>query len=107
MFPYSVRPGTSAAYLRNHIPPNVTSKRVKILLDLAHNQSVNFQRSFMGKIRPVLWENIKTINDSAYWSGLTDNYIRVFSDNVNISENTITLAKLESITDDILYAHVI
>ena len=107
VFPYSVRPGTSAAYLQNHTPPNVTSERVKILLDLAHNQSVNFQRSFMGKIRPVLWENIKTINHSAYWSGLTDNYIRVFSDNANISENTITLAKLESITDDILYARVI
>ena len=107
VFPYSVRPGTSAVYLPKHIPTKVISKRVEVLLDLAHDQSSNFQRSFIGKTRKVLWENTKTINGSTYWSGLTDNYIRVFSNNVGISENMITLAKLESVTNDILYAHAI
>ena len=107
VFPYSVRPGTSAAYFPNHIPSKVASRRVQRLMDLAHDQSVSFQRSFIAKIRPVLWENTKTINGSTYWSGLTDNYIRVFSNSVGISENKLTMAKIESEIDNLLYAHVV
>ena len=73
VFPYSVRPGTSAAYLEQTVSPEIKASRVDSLLELADRKSKLYRQNMIGTIRPVLWED----NKKGKWIGLTDNYIRV------------------------------
>ena len=95
VFPYSSRPGTSAAHFNYHIEPHVKSERVGKLLRLADTSAADFRQSQLGLTRPVLWESSRTsgAGDSAY-VGLTDNYVRVIAASDRDLTNTITNATL-------------
>ena len=107
VFPYSVRPGTSAAYFGGQVPSDVKSQRVHALLRLVDTQAVEFRRRFLGKVRPVLWEETKAINGLTYWSGLTDNYIRVLGRSSRQLGNQITPARLWAQKEDLVYTQVL
>ena len=51
VFPYSVRPGTSAAHYGDRVDPVAKGKRVDLLLDLAARHSADFRRSLLGQVR--------------------------------------------------------
>ena len=53
-----------------------------------------FEQSFNNSIRTVLWEESYIKENKNYWSGLTDNYIKVSTQNNNNIRNTITNVKL-------------
>ena len=106
-FPYSVRPGTSAAYLEGRVPPDVKSRRVQRLLGLADAQAGEFRRRSLGKVRPVLWEGTREVKGSTLWSGLTDNYIRVLGRSPRRLTNRITPARLRQQKEDLVYAQVL
>ena len=60
-----------------------------------------------GKVRPVLWETAKPAGDGTMlWSGLTDNYVRVFARGGPELGNTITPAMLGRLTGKALAAVV-
>ncbi len=76
VFPYSRRTGTPAAARKDQVPENVKKERVLRMQELADRKAEEFRRRFLGRRKPVLFEtDCKGIKD-----GLTDNYIRIYTD---------------------------
>ena len=100
VFPYSVRPGTSAAHYDNQVPPTVKSERMSGLLTLAKSHALQFRRNSLGKRHPVLWESQAVHEGVLYWTGLTDNYIRVRAQGRGELLNVIKQATLKSVSED-------
>jgi threonylcarbamoyladenosine tRNA methylthiotransferase MtaB len=90
VFPYSSRPGTSAAHFGDDLPAQVKSERVQQLIALSKVHAAKHREQFVGTSRAVLWESRKGNN----WLGLTDNYIRVTADSDRDLANKITQARL-------------
>ena len=97
-FPYSVRPGTSAAHFGGQLAPQDKTARIQALLGLAAEQAAAFRRGHIGATLPVLWEGRGS--DGKGWSGLTDNYIRVSAESEMPLVNCITPATLVGLRDD-------
>ena len=77
VFPYSPRPGTSAAHYDAHLDPRTKAERAKTLSETAAKLSARFRNRQIGTVRPVLWERAdQTESGRVRLSGLTDNYIR-------------------------------
>jgi threonylcarbamoyladenosine tRNA methylthiotransferase MtaB len=107
VFPYSVRPGTSAAHFNDKVDPITKGQRGKLLAELAGKHANDFLESLLGQTRPVLWEREATGRWKGYWSGLTDNYVRVYAEDQRPLRNTITETKLLRQHDGFLYGSVI
>lgn len=78
-FPYSRRSRTAAAMMPGQVHEHVRRERIGRLLALAEELSLGFRRRLDGSVRPVLWEAEQATPDGNLWSGLTDNYVRVFA----------------------------
>lgn len=104
VFPYSPRPGTSAAYFKGCISEPVKKERVNEMLALARQGFVDFRTRQLGQTRPVLWESARERNGVPVWSGLTDNYIRVYTYSQHDLRNTISPGQLVEVIDDWVYA---
>jgi threonylcarbamoyladenosine tRNA methylthiotransferase MtaB len=76
IFPYSSRPGTPAAGWPDQVPADVKRARSQALQEVARTQAAAFRGRFVGQTMEVLWE---TRGATGEWSGLTDNYVRVFA----------------------------
>lgn len=74
VFSYSARPGTAAIRLEPKVPTQTIKERSANLSELSRVKRVEFYRRFMGRNMPVLFESSESVG---WWSGLTDNYIRV------------------------------
>jgi threonylcarbamoyladenosine tRNA methylthiotransferase MtaB len=93
VFPYSVRPGTAAARMPNQVNDRLKKERSHRMLELARQCRHSFCEQFIGQIMPVLWEK-ETELGSGIYSGLTDNYIRVFTRSREPLTNKIVPVKL-------------
>ena len=100
VFPYSVRPGTSAAHYEDHVAPDVKSERMQALLELAKRQARQFRLSRIGATRRVLWESQGMRDNSLCWLGLTDDYIRVMTRNTHPLLNEVTPTTLTALAND-------
>ncbi len=78
VFPYSPRPGTAAANMAHRIMEEVKTERANKTLELAYQSARKFQERFLERDLEVLWEKEVTTGSGLY-SGLTENYIRVFT----------------------------
>lgn len=78
VFPFSPRPGTEAAQMPHQVDDRVKKERSHKMLQLAQQCWHSFCEQHLGQIMWVLWENEVSPGSSLY-SGLTDNYIRVFT----------------------------
>jgi threonylcarbamoyladenosine tRNA methylthiotransferase MtaB len=76
VFPYSLRSGTGAARLPQPVAAGVKHERSGRMLALAAASALSFRRRFLSRKMAVLWE--KRAADGV-WSGLTDNYIKVYT----------------------------
>jgi threonylcarbamoyladenosine tRNA methylthiotransferase MtaB len=90
VFPYSPRPGTKAAAMPNHVGDKVKQERSRKMLALGRQAVRNFRKRFVGKTVMVLWEK----QTGGVWSGLTDNYIRVFTKSDKDLTNKLVPVKL-------------
>ena len=106
VFPYSPRPGTSAARFSEQVAPQTKSERVSRLMALSARKSAEFREAMLGEVRPVLWEERRGNGHIAGWSGLTDNYVRVLCASDRDLSNSITLATLRARQDDVVVADV-
>jgi len=93
IFPYSPRPGTLAAHMTGRVSENIKKQRNSIMLELAASSTDEFTRLFMGQTREVLWEN-EVRRGSGIYSGLTDNYIRIYAPSSHDITNTISKVRL-------------
>ncbi len=71
IFPYSIRPGTSAALFDDQVKVRTRTYRAEELREITDAMALRHRLSFLGKVRSVLWEGVRGT------SGLTDNYMRV------------------------------
>lgn len=74
VFPYSPRKGTAAAAMPDHVDEAMKKARTAEMLALAGECVLDFSNIFIHKTLPVLFEQ----QENGYWSGLTDNYLRVY-----------------------------
>jgi len=93
VFPFSSRPETSAAGMPEQIKDEVKRERNQRMLGLAQSSRRSFCEQFLGQTMPVLWEK-ETSPGSGIYSGLTGNYIRVFTGSEKSLNNEITPVKL-------------
>jgi threonylcarbamoyladenosine tRNA methylthiotransferase MtaB len=77
-FPYSKRPGTPAAAMKDQAGPGIAEKRLKTLRELSLRGRGAYIRRWQGKVVDAVAENPPR-NDhfSPFFPALTDNYIRV------------------------------
>ncbi len=97
IFPYSSRPGTSAAHFVDDLPPSEKKDRVARMMEVAEKGFRAFRTRQLGHTRPVLWESKRRDNAGTTWRGLTDNYIRVYGKTDRDLSNSISLARLEEL----------
>lgn len=74
VFPYSPRPGTSAARLPDQVEREIRNVRARVMRELGDEQALRFRQRFVGREMAVLWEQRRR---DGLWTGLTDNYLRV------------------------------
>ena len=103
VFPYSARPGTSAAHFTDAVEQRCKRERMKRILALAKMQARLYRQGLMGTTRPVLWESSTPVGSSTVWSGLTDNYVRVAIRSDEPLANRITDVTLERLSGDVLW----
>ena len=100
VFPYSIRPGTSAAHLDGQVEVIKKRERTGEMLELAATAVREFRLGSLGQTRPVLWEPGKGRDAGGIWSGLTDNYLRVKAQSDRDLGNVITNARLIGLDGD-------
>jgi threonylcarbamoyladenosine tRNA methylthiotransferase MtaB len=91
VFPYSARPGTPAATMPGQVDTRVCRERAVALREIARRSGQAFRRQFLERTLTVLWE---TQLADGRWSGLTDNYIRVYAQGGGNLANTLRDTRL-------------
>jgi threonylcarbamoyladenosine tRNA methylthiotransferase MtaB len=76
VFPFSPRPGTEAAAMPDPVSSEEKKERTERMIEVAGRSEAGFLRGHLGTRATVLWEKPK----DGMGHGLTDNYIRVFSE---------------------------
>ena len=107
VFPYSLRPGTSAAHFGGVVDPETRSRRMQVLLALSRHHATLARERSLGSTRPVLWEESREVAGTDYWTGLTDTYIRVVGRSSRPLANEITAARLCRQEGDLVVAQVL
>ena len=97
VFPYSVRPKTTAFYLKDHNSPEVIKSRSRELNRISKLITTKSMRNIIGKKRSILWEG-KNMN-----SGLTEDYYRVIRKSVKLPNEYISKQKIKGLEKDKLY----
>ncbi len=107
VFPFSARPGTAAASFGPQIDPAVKKERGRRLRAVVAQTGRRERRRFLGTKRPALWEGTaekSADGTSAWWAGLTDNYLRVTAPAPAHAqlENRLTIVRLDELHGDTL-----
>ncbi len=97
IFPYSSRPGTSAAYLKDQVPPPLKKSRAQEMAQVSQEGFRAFRLGQLGNTRPVLWESVRGREEELVWTGLTDNYLRVTTQDRRGLGNQVTDAELQEL----------
>ena len=100
VFPYSIRPGTSAAYLDGQVAVDHKKERTGEMLELAATAGREFRSEALGQTRSVLWEPAAGNDLGGVWSGLTDNYLRVRAQDSRDLGNVITDTRLTGLNEN-------
>jgi threonylcarbamoyladenosine tRNA methylthiotransferase MtaB len=96
VFSYSPRQGTQAARMSDGLGDRVKGERSHKLLALAQESAQRFRQKFLGRTMAVLWEK----QAGGVWTGLTDNYIRVYTGSSEDLTNRLLPARLAEIKSD-------
>ena len=97
VFPYSPRSGTQAARMPERVGSGVKRERSHRMLALAQESAQSFRQRFLGKTMTVLWEK----RTDGVWTGLTDNYIRVYTRSDEDLTNKLLSVKLMELDADL------
>ena len=97
VFPYSVRPKTTAFHLKDHNSPEVIKSRSRELNRISKLITTRSMKNIIGKERSILWEgkNMK--------SGLTEDYYRVIRKSKNLPVEYISKQKIKGLEKNKLY----
>ena len=99
VFSYSERDNTESLKINHKIPKKIRATRSQILRKLSEKKKMNFYKSNINQIRPVLFESK---NYDGYIYGYTDNYVRVKTLwSKNLVDNVVD-CELINIDDEII-----
>jgi len=99
VFSYSERDNTESLKINHKIPKKIRASRSQILRKLSEKKKMNFYKSNINQIRPVLFESK---NYDGYIYGYTDNYVRVKTLwSKNLVDNVVD-CELINIDDEII-----
>jgi len=96
VFQYSPRNGTEAAAMPGQVTPEVKKQRSNIMLDLAECSLKSYNRSLLDSVQHVLFEQTEKL----FWTGLTDNYVKVYCCSREDLSNRLCAVKLEDLHAD-------
>lgn len=102
VFPFSKRPGTSAANLDQDIDHSTLGKRVSAVIALGKRKKRDYMCQQFGKTLDSL---IEEVNDDGSCTGITGNYLRVRAVVENPVIKNIACVRIEGCTDDVLLGH--
>tara|TARA_B100000700_G_C15055310_1_gene862498 strand:+ start:2038 stop:3294 length:1257 start_codon:yes stop_codon:yes gene_type:complete len=97
VFPYSVRPKTTAFYLKDHNSPEIIKSRSRELNRISKLITAKSMKNIIGKERSILWEG-KNMQ-----SGLTEDYYRVIRKSKKLPNEFISKQKIKGLEKDKLY----
>lgn len=101
VFIYSERPGTPAAGFPGKVPLEVRKVRSSTIRAILEKSAEKYRRFYLGKTMPVIWEAASQKTSQGWlFSGLTDNYLRVYVIDSNQLWNTMTPTRLDSFYED-------
>jgi threonylcarbamoyladenosine tRNA methylthiotransferase MtaB len=106
-FTYSARPGTAAASMPDQVPHSIRKERSARMRQALKELGDSYRRLFLGQELPVLWESATRLGPESWdLSGLTDNYLRVYTRAPRHVWNRITTAKMTGIAKEGLWGAV-
>lgn len=96
VFPYSIRPGTTAFYLDNKIQSSIITKRAKEIREISNKLKMKHLLSLINSEQNVLWENSK------HNSGYTENYsyFSLSNNEISLPNSSISKVKVKSIENE-------
>lgn len=106
VFKYSPRSGTPAAEMGGQVDPRVKQERSDRLMALAGEMSEDYRRQFLGATLEVLWEEEisqgqrRGLGIHEGWTGLSDNYVRVYAGGGEALGGSISGARAERLAGD-------
>jgi threonylcarbamoyladenosine tRNA methylthiotransferase MtaB len=111
VFKYSPRSGTVAASMAEQISPPIKQTRSDRLIALAEEMSREFRTGFASSVMSVLWEEqlsasaarslgLDARDGRIWWSGLSDNYVRVYAPGPDSLHGTISGARIGALAGD-------
>ncbi len=106
VFPYSSRPGTSAAFMPNHIPDGAKQARGAQMLLAAKESARAYRQGMVGKLVRVLWEGTARGQGLQTWTGHAENYIQVRTRSACDLSNYVIPARIVAARDDGLWAEL-
>ncbi len=82
VFPYSVRPDTDAARMKNQVNEQIKRRRMDELLEIGESLKTEHAKGLIGKEIAVLIENLRKNEKEHYYYGHADDYteVRVYND---------------------------
>jgi len=95
VFPFAERVGTTAEKREPKVNGNVIARRVSVLRALSTQKKEQFYKRFIGTDLRVLFEGV---DKKGYWTGYSDNYIRISvksEKNLKNRLKTVRLTKLK------------
>ncbi len=96
VFAYSPRQGTEAVRMPQQVDDGTKKERTQKMLALAEESARRFRQKFLGRRMPVLWEK----QAAGIWSGLTGNYIRVYTESNEDLTNKLLPVRLKDVFRD-------
>jgi threonylcarbamoyladenosine tRNA methylthiotransferase MtaB len=97
-FTYSVRPGSAAESLDDHVPGDVKKRRTRALRRLSRDKNRVFRERLVGKQMPIFAEEMR-VGGRPHLGGLTDNYVRVDL-GPGEAERSLVPARITGVTED-------
>lgn len=108
-FPFSERPGTTAASMKNKVAQSVSGERAKRLTEWAINQKIKYVKSFSGSEHKAVLETVKrplalavkSSNKRVIYHAVTDNFIHceIISERILEANKMISL-RITNVLED-------
>lgn len=106
VFKYSRRKGTPAVSYPDQVAPQKKEERSRILIELASRMTLEYNKSFTGRVLPVLFEQ-EVKGKEGFMEGLTPNYIRVECKGDKDIEGQILNVLLREAKDDYIVGEIV
>ena len=101
IFPYSIRPGTPAADMKQ-LPPSVKEERVRRASAVAEELRRSYLDDCVGSVYPVLFEQPK----GGAFSGHAPNYMEVLAEGKNL-HNTVRNVRITGVSGRVLLGRIL